>query len=185
MTDATLLSPLIGPVAMGVALTAAAIDAQQRRIPNWLTLGAWLVALPLQIAMHGIGEGALVWACGWLTGFAIFLPFYLLRGMAAGDVKLMAAVGAWLGASMALEIALATFVIGGVWALALTLQRKRMGQLRRNLQSILLTWGQVGREGGAAKPEADAAVDTSGSVGSLPYGVAIAAGTIAVLFAST
>jgi len=181
MINATLLSPMTGPVAMAVALTAAAIDAQQRRIPNWLTFGAWLVALPLQVAMHGIGQGAFVWACGWLVGLAVFLPFYLLRGMAAGDVKLMAAVGAWLGASMAMEIALTTFVIGGIWALAFTLWHKRMAQLRRNLESILLTSGQVSREAGAPKPSADA----SWSVGSLPYGVAIAAGTIAVLFAST
>ena len=180
MTNATLLSPMIGPAAMAVALAAAAIDAQQRRIPNWLTFGAWLAALPLQMAMHGMGAGALVWACGWLTGLAIFLPFYLLRGMAAGDVKLMAAVGAWLGASMAFEIALATFVIGGLWALAITLRHERMTQLRRNLQNILLTAGEASREGGASKPGADA----SWSVGSLPYGVAIAAGTIAVLFAS-
>lgn len=184
MTEATLLSPMIGPIAMAVALTAAAIDAQRRRIPNWLTFGAWLVALPLQVAMHGIGQGAFVWVCGWLTGLMIFLPFYLLRGMAAGDVKLMAAVGAWLGAFMAFEIALATFVIGGVWALALTLRRNRMAQLGRNLQHILMTSGQVGREAGKARaprPEADA----SWSVGTLPYGVAIAAGTIAVLFASS
>ncbi|MCO5398533.1 A24 family peptidase [Ralstonia soli] len=180
MIPTSMLSPMIGPAAMAVALAAAAIDAQQRRIPNWLTFGAWLVALPLQMAMHGVGEGLLVWGCGWLTGLAIFLPFYLLRGMAAGDVKLMAAVGAWLGASMALEIALATFVIGGLWALAITLRQKRMAQLGRNLQSILRTSGEVSREGGASKPGADA----SWSVGSLPYGVAIAAGTIAVLFAS-
>ncbi|KHK48872.1 peptidase A24 [Ralstonia sp. A12] len=180
MNDATLLSPMIGPVAMGVALTAAAIDAQHRRIPNWLTFGAWLVALPLQVVVHGLGSGALVWACGWLTGLAIFLPFYLLRGMAAGDVKLMAAVGAWLGAFMAFEIALATFVIGGVWALAFTLRHKRMTQLRRNLRDVLMTSGQISREEGPSTPQADA----SWSVGSLPYGVAIAAGTIAVLFVS-
>ena len=180
MNDATLLSPMIGPVAMGVALTAAAIDAQHRRIPNWLTFGAWLAALPLQVVIHGVGDGVLVWVCGWLTGLAIFLPFYLLRGMAAGDVKLMAAVGAWLGAFMAFEIALATFVIGGIWALAFTLRHKRMAQLRRNLRDVLLTSGQISREAGAPTPQADA----SWSVGTLPYGVAIAAGTIAVLFVS-
>lgn len=181
MTDAHLLSPMIGPIAMAVALLAAAIDAQHRRIPNWLTFGAWLAALPLQVAIDGLGHGALVWGAGWLTGLAIFLPFYALRGMAAGDVKLMAAVGAWLGASMAIEIALATFVIGGLWALAITIRTRRMAQLRRNLRSVLLTSGQISRQ--APTPDADA--DASWSVGSLPYGVAIAAGTIAVLFASS
>lgn len=180
MNAATLLSPMIAPASMGMVLTAAAIDLRERRIPNWLTFGAWLAALPLQIAVHGLGHGAADWATGWITGLAIVLPFYLVHGMAAGDVKLMAAVGAWLGASMALEIALATFVIGGVWALALTAQRKRMVQLRRNLASILLTQGQVSRD--AQRPERGA--DASWSVGSVPYGVAIAAGTIAMLLAS-
>lgn len=180
MNNAHLLSPLIGPIAMAVALLAAAIDAQSRRIPNWLTFGAWLAALPLQVAAFGFGPGMQMWAGGWLTGLAVFLPFYALRGMAAGDVKLMAAVGAWLGASMAFEIALATFVIGGVWALAITVRAKRMAQLRRNLRSVLLTPGQLSRQA-PSQPEADA----SWSVGSLPYGVAIAAGTIAVLFASS
>lgn len=181
MNAATLLSPMIAPASMGVVLTAAAIDLRERRIPNWLTFGAWLAALPLQIAIHGLGHGAADWATGWIVGFAVLLPFYLVHGMAAGDVKLMAAVGAWLGASMALEIALATFVIGGVWALVLTARRKRMGQLRRNLASILLTQGQVSRDAQPPKPDANA----SWSVGSLPYGVAIATGTIAMLFAST
>jgi prepilin peptidase CpaA len=180
MTAAALLSPMIAPASMGMVLTAAAIDLRERRIPNWLTFGAWLMALPLQIAIHGLGHGAADWAVGWVAGFAIFLPFYLVHGMAAGDVKLMAAVGAWLGASMALQIALATFVIGGVWALALTARRRRMAQLRRNLASILLSQGQISRSAEPPKPNADA----SWSVGAVPYGVAIAAGTIAMLIAS-
>ncbi|WP_043344383.1 A24 family peptidase [Cupriavidus basilensis] len=175
------LPQYVGPLVIVLVLTAAAIDAQQRRIPNWLTFGAWLLALPVQIILHGWGAGALAWASGWLTGFALFLPLYLLRGMAAGDVKLMAAVGAWLGAPMAFEIALATFVAGGVWALALTLWRGRLGQLRRNLAWMLTSFGQVRP---TLTQDSGARNASSWSVGSLPYGVAIAAGTIGVLFAS-
>ena len=58
---------------------------------------------------------------------------------------------------------------------------RRMAQLRRNLRSVLLTSGQISRQA----PTPDAEADASWSVGSLPYGVAIAAGTIAVLFASS
>ena len=43
---------------------------------------------------------------GWLVGCALFLPWFLLRGMGAGDVKLLAALGAWLGPRDALWIAL-------------------------------------------------------------------------------
>ncbi|MFS8978722.1 prepilin peptidase [Cupriavidus necator] len=160
------LAPFIGPAVIAIVLTAAATDLHRRRIPNWLTFGAWLLALPVQMAMHGAAGGASAWALGWLAGLGVFLPLYLLRGMAAGDVKLMAAVGAWLGAAMALQIALAAFVLGGVWALVLVVKSRRHAQLVRNIGGILRT--------GAGGP----------SVGSMPYGVAIAAGTLAMLFAT-
>ncbi len=161
------LSAFLGPVAIAIVLAAAAIDLLHRRIPNWLTFGAWFLALPVQLMIHGAASGAAVWALGWLTGLGVFLPFYLLRGMAAGDVKLMAAVGAWLGAGLAFQIALAAFVLGGAWALVLVLKSRRHRQLMGNITGILCT--------GTSGP----------SIGSLPYGVAIAAGTLATLFAST
>lgn len=181
MLAASALPQFIGPSAIALVLTAAAIDLQQRRIPNWLTFGAWLLALPVQIMVQGWSAGALAWAGGWLTGFSVFLPLYLLRGMAAGDVKLMAAVGAWLGAPMAFEISLAAFVAGGAGALALTIYRGRLMQLLRNLTLMLTSFGRVRPE---LNREKESGSDSSWSVGSLPYGVAIAAGTIGVLFAS-
>ena len=164
MSAMSMLAPFIGPVTIVIVLTAAALDLHRRRIPNWLTLGAWMLALPVQVAMHGFGGGCLAWILGWITGLAVFLPLYALRGMAAGDVKLMAAVGAWLGAAIALQIALSTFVIGGLWAAALVFWFRSGGQVLRNIGNIVRT-----RPGGP-------------SVGSLPYGVAIAAGTLAILF---
>ncbi|WP_354686799.1 prepilin peptidase [Cupriavidus necator] len=177
MSATATLSPFIGPIVIAIVLTAAAIDLHRRRIPNWLTFGAWIVALPVQVAMHGVPGGASVWALGWLTGFGIILPFYLMRGMAAGDVKLMTAVGAWLGTGMALKIALATFVIGGAWAL---IQILVTGQARATLF-------RVGHMLFAALLPGSRPVqpDTEASAGTMPYGVSIAAGTLAMLFAST
>lgn len=166
MHTTSALSPYIGPIAIAIVLTAAAIDLQHRRIPNWLTFGAWLLALPAQLAIHGLGSGLSGWALGWLTGLAVFLPLYALRGMAAGDVKLMAAVGAWLGPSMALQIALTAFLLGGAWALAHVCWFRHGSQVVRNIAGIVR-----GKANGS-------------SVGSMPYGVAIAAGTLAMLFAS-
>ncbi|MDQ0141777.1 A24 family peptidase [Cupriavidus necator] len=163
---ASYIGPCIGPAVITIVMAAAASDLHRRRIPNWLTFGAWMLALPAQVALHGTTGGAASWALGWLAGLGVFLPFYLLRGMAAGDVKLMAAVGAWLGATMALQIALAAFVLGGAWALVLVMKSRRHAQLVRNIGGILRT--------GAGGP----------SVGSMPYGVAIAAGTLAMLFTS-
>ncbi|WP_444633627.1 A24 family peptidase [Cupriavidus oxalaticus] len=166
MHTASALSPFIGPIAIAIVLTAAAIDLQRRRIPNWLTFGAWLLALPAQVALLGFGSGLVAWTLGWLTGLAVFLPLYMLGGMAAGDVKLMAAIGAWLGAAMAFEIALAAFLLGGVWALAHVYWFRSGGQVFRNIGGIV--------RGKAGAP----------SVGALPYGVAIAAGTLVMLFAA-
>jgi len=176
--DSATLTTFIGPITIGVVSTAAAIDLDRRRIPNWLTFGAWIAALPMQIAIHGIAAGSLAWLYGWMAGLAIFLPFYMLRGMAAGDVKLMAAVGAWLGAGMVPQIAVATWLIGGVWALT---QLLVTGQTRATLSRIghMLLSVAVQRGAGPVQPEAKS------SAGSIPYGVAIAGGTLAMLFAAT
>ncbi|RDK06194.1 A24 family peptidase [Cupriavidus lacunae] len=177
MQSAT-LATLVGPITIGIVSTAAAIDLDRRRIPNWLTVSAWVVALPMQVAIHGIAAGSLAWLYGWVAGLAMFLPFYFLRGMAAGDVKLMAAVGAWLGAGMVPKIALATWLIGGVWALALLLVT---GQMRATLSRVGHMLLNTAIQHGAGPVQAEA----KASAGSMPYGVAIAAGTLAMLFAST
>ncbi|CAJ91868.1 Flp pilus assembly protein, peptidase CpaA [Cupriavidus necator] len=177
MQAATALAPLVGPATIGIVLTAAAIDLDRRRIPNWLTFGAWIAALPLMATIHGPAAGSLAWLYGWTVGLVLFLPFYLMRGMAAGDVKLMAAVGAWLGGSMALKIALATCVIGGAWALVQVLAtgqgRSTLARVGHMLIAALVPGSRP------VQPQAEA------SAGSLPYGVAIAAGTLTMLFAGT
>ena len=57
----------------------------------------------------GLGSAA----GGWLVGCAAFLPFFLLGGMGAGDVKLMAALGAWVGPHTAIWVALYAGLAGG------------------------------------------------------------------------
>lgn len=70
-------------------------DCSRRRIPNWLTLGGTVAALALQSLETG-ATGFMMGLCGWSTGL-LLLPLYLQGGMGAGDVKLMALVGAFLG----------------------------------------------------------------------------------------
>lgn len=179
MTYPFAIGAVVGPCVITVVTTAAAQDLRRRRIPNWLTFGAWLLALPVQCAMHGAVSGLFEWSGGWLAGLGLLLPLYLMRGMAAGDVKLMAAVGAWLGAPMAVQIALVAFVIGGVWALVQTLAAGQWVPLLRNLRLMLASAGQI-------RPQRDGTGDPAAlrSVGSIPYGVAIAIGTVGVLFAT-
>lgn len=161
-----------------LAVAAAGTDLAARRIPNPLVVLGLAGALVAQCLLHGVLAGALGWLAGAATGFALLLPFYLLRGMAAGDVKLMLAIGAWVGAQMTVYIVLATFVAGGVGALAVVLLRGRMRQMWTNVRALLARHARGTRAEAADGPSAIT------SVGSLPYGVAIAAGTLGMLFAS-
>ncbi|AXF25463.1 peptidase A24 [Burkholderia pyrrocinia] len=161
-----------------LAVAAASTDIATRRIPNRLVAIGLVGALVAQCLLHGVQAGALGWLAGAATGFGLLLPFYLLRGMAAGDVKLMLAIGAWVGAEMTFYIVLATFVAGGIGAIAFALLRGRMRQMWANVRALIARRSQ-GASTGAADSPAEFA-----SVGTLPYGVAIAAGTLGMLFAS-
>lgn len=161
-----------------LAIVAASTDITSRRIPNRIVALGLAGALVAQCALHGVTAGALAWLAGAATGFGLLLPFYLLRGMAAGDVKLMLAIGAWVGPQMAFYIVLAAFVAGGVGALAVALARGRMRQMWMNVGMLIARRANGSRVGAAGEPVEIA------SVGTLPYGVAIAAGTLGMVFAS-
>src|SRR5262245_32792718 len=94
--------------------TAAVIDVRTCRIPNALTLSAIVAAL----VYHGLAGvwPATVSAVGLAVGTLIFLPFFALGGLGAGDVKLLGAIGAWLGPTAVLSTALYTSIAGGVMA---------------------------------------------------------------------
>ncbi|ABB06248.1 A24 family peptidase [Burkholderia lata] len=162
-----------------LAVAAASTDIATRRIPNRLVLLGLAGALVSQCMLHGVLAGVLGWLAGAATGFALLLPFYLLRGMAAGDVKLMLAIGAWVGAEMTFYIVLATFLAGGIGAIAYALLRGRMRQMWANVRALIARR----RSQGASDEAAGSPVEIA-SVGTLPYGVAIAAGTLGMLFVS-
>jgi prepilin peptidase CpaA len=168
----------VGPCLLLLVTIAMATDLQARRIPNWLVALALVVALPVQCALHGT-EGALIWLGGCLTGGLLFMPGYLLRMMGAGDVKLMAAVGAFCGAAGAFEVAVIASLIGGAFAIVSMVRRRRVRDGVMNAMAALITMAEP--TDGAPR---GARHGRMASVGSLPYGVAIAVGTVCVLFAS-
>jgi prepilin peptidase CpaA len=157
----------IGLFVFALVIAAAAFDLHSRRIPNKLILLGLIAALPVQWAVHGGTAGLWLGLQGLATGIAVMLPFYLLRAFGAGDAKLMGAIGAFVGPSTVLLIALATFLAGGVWALVLVVQRR---QLRHAGNSMFLMCT------GFAQHKTQTA-----SLGRLPYGVAIALGTMVVM----
>jgi prepilin peptidase CpaA len=163
---------------IALVIVTASTDITARRIPNRIIAIGLVAALAVQIWLHGSLNGAFDWLAGAATGFALLLPFYLLRGMAAGDVKLLLTIGAWVGPAMTVHVALATFVIGGVLSLGLAVRRGRFRQLLTNLSHLVGMWRTGQRQ------ESTAGRVSIDSVGAIPYGVAIAAGTLGVLFAA-
>lgn len=101
-------------------LPAVWVDLTARRIPNATVLVSLLIAFVAAVSgFHvppGPVAGAIGWGMGLLVGLATFMPLYLLRVMGAGDVKLMAAVGACLGPELAWQAALLALVLGGALA---------------------------------------------------------------------
>ena len=112
-----------------IAVVAALWDLRTRRIPNLLTFGAALAALLVNAYLSGLT--GLGWSiAGWLVGVAFFFPFFALGGMGAGDVKLLAALGAWLGPALAVWVALFSLIAGGVLGLSLSRSATGIGRRR-------------------------------------------------------
>lgn len=96
--------------------TAATWDISQRRIPNLVVFPAALLGIALQLALSGWQGGAAALG-GMAVGLALLLPGYLLGTTGAGDVKLMAAIGTFLGPQDAALAALASIAVGSLVAL--------------------------------------------------------------------
>ncbi|WP_206956452.1 A24 family peptidase [Trinickia acidisoli] len=174
----TVLFP-IGPCVMALVVIAMSYDLHARRIPNWLVATALIAALPVQIVANGLPIGPIWWFAGALTGGLLLTPGYLMRMLGAGDVKLMAAVGALLGPRGALEAVLAATVVGGVLSFVALMQRRRLRKGMASAMSMLITMSAMPEESVSSKKEPARASELS--VGSLPYGVAIAIGSAITL----
>jgi len=156
---------------------AALTDLAMRKIPNVLILSGLLLALILHLLSGPAGAPVSQWLAGVVAGFFLFLPLYLLRGMAAGDVKLMAMVGGFTGPSQALQIAVLSYLAGGAIALLILLLSGRWRDSARNLRLICtpLLLRLLG------VPLLPVPLAPKASVGGIPYGVAIALGTLGVV----
>ena len=155
--------------AFALAGAACWFDVRTRRIPNWLTFPAAALGLVAATVAHG-GHGTVSSAGGFLVGLALFFPLFVLKGLGAGDVKLMGALGAWLGTSLVLGVAFYTTLAGGVLALGLIARHRYAGQAARNLWLLLTHWRVFG-----LKPLDSLTLETSAGP-KLPYALPIAAG---------
>jgi prepilin peptidase CpaA len=161
-----------------LVLTAALYDVRYRRIPNWLTAAGVLLGVGLNafLTFDSVERwsGLMRSVEGLLIGFFAYLLLYLIRAMGAGDVKLMAAVGAIVGPRDWFGIFLITAILGGIMALILVLVRKRLKKTLFNL-SFIVDEMSHGRPAYMRNEELD--VKSGKSVG-LPHGAVIAVGTL-------
>jgi prepilin peptidase CpaA len=126
-----------------IAGMACVTDLRTRRIPNVLTFGAALAGLLYQSATGGVeGLGQAVF--GWLLGAVVFLLPFALGGLGGGDVKLIAALGAWLGPIDAVWLVLYTGIAGGVMALGVSAFYGYLGTAVQNIKLLLCHWRVAG-----------------------------------------
>ena len=161
---------------VGTLLALACLsDLRTRRIPNVLTFSAAGAGLLFHLVSGGLSAAG--WSvAGWFVGALLFLPMFALRGMGAGDVKLMAAVGAWLGPLQVVIAALATSISGGVIAVVVALFYGYLRQALSNLYLLFMHWRMAG-----VRPLEQ--VTLRGTTGPrLAYALPIAIGTMVTLW---
>ena len=166
-------------LALLVALWAGWLDWRFRRIPNWLTVSGFFLGLGMNGVLSGWNgiRGGLE---GAGIGLGVFFIPVVLRGIGAGDLKLMIALGACLGPLKFLNVLLASIFIAGFMAIIEIVRRRRVKQTFSNLLVIIrafVTFGMGARESLVT-------LDDPGSL-RLPFGVAIALAMVLVVFANS
>ena len=161
--------------ALFVALAASVADVRSRRIPNALTASAIALGVVAHVVLpSGDGLGAAL--LGGLLGLAVFLPFFALGGVGGGDVKLMAALGVWVGAVLIGWSALYGAVAGGLLALCLGAARGYLRQAFANIGALLLIWSVQG-----VRPVPALTLER-GDGPRLPYALPVFAGLVTALW---
>jgi len=156
--------------ALGTTTVAAVTDVRGSRIPNWLTysgLATALAARSILLGWPGLRDGLM----GLLIGGGLFLVLFVVGGMGGGDVKLMAAVGAWAGQSHIAVILIATAISGGILALGYMASGRVIKRTLWNTIELVRHHMTSG-----LKPHPFLNIHESGSL-RVPFGLAIAMGT--------
>ena len=155
-------------VLIGLLVPAVYTDLRSSSIPNWLTFPAMGIALLGHVWLAGL-QGAIFSLSGLGTGFGLFMILYVSGSIGAGDVKLMAALGAIMGPYGALLSGLLAIIVGGLYALgAMSYQ---WGFLNTGRKLVSATQGALLIDGNAWTQELALPFR-------LRYGLAVAGGTL-------
>lgn len=160
------MKPAILAGAVLLAVIAGWTDLRSRRIPNWLTVPAFVLGVVANTVFGG-RSGLIDSLLGALLGLALLLPFVLVRSLGAGDWKLAGALGAFAGPSLLIDLLLFSVFVAGVMAAALVIYRGRVRQTLRNIGHILVSLVTFRLPGDRVT------LDNPDSL-KVPYGVALA-----------
>lgn len=158
-------------------LWASWIDYKDRKVPNWLNAAiaaAGFVAQAWFFGWNGLAAGAL----GLLVGFATLIVPWLMHGMGAGDVKLMMAIGVWLGPWYTFVSFCVGAVVGGVIAVVMILSTGRLYHAYANMATIM----HKASHASTLFTEYASAKSFGSTSQLLPYGVPLTIGTLIVFF---
>jgi prepilin peptidase CpaA len=160
---------------VAVLAVATFTDLRSRRIPNWLVLpfmAAGIVISGWLHGWHGIGQSL---AGLFLGGFLLGIISWL-GGMGMGDVKLFAAIGAWIGPGQLMIALVMTSIAGGVMALCWAAAGGFLGELFKSSGDLLFRWTDRG-----SGPRQELTLDNP-LARKMPYAPAIAVGTLMSFF---
>jgi prepilin peptidase CpaA len=168
-----------GQILLGILVAAAAVsDIRSRRIPNWLVLAGIVAGFAWNVSSSPGWSGLGRAAAGLGLGFVLYFPLYLLRARGAGDVKLLAAVGAITGPGNCFWIFFLTAILGGAIALLLLTFR---GRVRKTFFNV--AWIMQDLLHFRAPYRSNDELDVTTPKGMrLPHAAMIAVGTVAFLF---
>lgn len=161
---------MLATIALSAFLAGAVVcDFVNHRIPNYYLLLGMLAALVVQGWTLGLA-GLTASGAGLLIGFALFIPLYAFGGMAAGDVKLMAVVGSFIGMDDALWAGACSLIAGGILGVLYLLYKGQFGRLIQRYWAMTCLRSYIpAEEGDAARHR-------------FPYAIAIATGTLVSLY---
>ena len=163
---------------LAMLVVAAVTDIRARRIPNWLTLSVAVAGLAQSLTPWGV-VGPSKSILGLALGFAVTFLLYILGGRGAGDVKLTAGIGAWLGPLPVLVVLMAAAIVSLVLALAQSMYQGRLLDLFRNTGLMLVSLLNVRRLGAATVIETGRRASTTGKP--LPNAVCMLVATVGVV----
>jgi prepilin peptidase CpaA len=163
---------------LAALILAAVIDLRYRRIPNWLSL-ALVAAGIFQSFLFSGGPSPTQALAGLGVGFALPFILFAMGALGGGDVKLLAGVGAWMGATMVFQVFLAAALVGMVMVLAQATAQGRLTKLFRNsavLSMNLMNLGDV-----SVKQAAEYGQDCRSIDRPLPYAVPVLLGCVLLM----